>query len=262
MAGQWLAEDRGECRTDKVITAVPEQDMKEFKQLFSDHTRKNAFDDHIWVSVFSRPTRSNFTRVQRLSVCLAIVMMAMLTSCMWYKTDDTSASNSGIEIGPIKLTYHQVFVGLASSVIVVPPSIVVMFIFRRARQRNNPHFKQDNLNSISVASFDKLPPKEETKLSLNVTSNVGSTEKAKEAAEDSDQKKKKKKPLRLPWWSLFFAYFLVFAMVFLGGFFTIFYSLDWGKDKSLDWLMSMVFSFIQSIFVVQPLKVNLLNIDC
>ena len=40
-------------------------------------------DDHVWWSVFSRPSRSRFTRTQRVCVSMATLYLAMLTSAMW-----------------------------------------------------------------------------------------------------------------------------------------------------------------------------------
>ncbi len=41
------------------------------------------------------------------------------------------------------------------------------------------------------------------------------------------------------------------------GFFLILYSMDWGKDKSNAWLASFFLSFFESMFMMDPLKVNL-----
>lgn len=43
--------------------------------------------------------------------------------------------------------------------------------------------------------------------------------------------------------------------ILVPAFFVILYSMQWGKERSNDWLVSMVFSFFQSLFVVDPIKV-------
>ncbi|NXR16871.1 PK1L2 protein, partial [Cinclus mexicanus] len=67
--------------------------------------------------------------------------------------------------------------------------------------------------------------------------------------------KKSSSPRRLPWWFVFIAWFLVAATSGVSGFFTMLYGLHYGKDNSIKWLISMVISFLESLFITQPLKV-------
>ena len=46
-------------------------------------------DYHVWVSVWLRPAYSRFTRAQRLSCCLCLLMSYMAVNAAWYK-DQTS----------------------------------------------------------------------------------------------------------------------------------------------------------------------------
>ncbi|NXN15255.1 PK1L2 protein, partial [Indicator maculatus] len=67
--------------------------------------------------------------------------------------------------------------------------------------------------------------------------------------------KKSSFPKRLPWWFVFIAWFLVAATSGVSGFFTMLYGLHYGKENSIKWLISMVISFLESLFITQPLKV-------
>ncbi|XP_039577471.1 polycystic kidney disease protein 1-like 2 [Passer montanus] len=66
---------------------------------------------------------------------------------------------------------------------------------------------------------------------------------------------KKGSPRGLPWWFVFIAWFLVAATSGVSGFFTMLYGLHYGKENSIKWLISMVISFLESLFITQPLKV-------
>ncbi|NXA23049.1 PK1L2 protein, partial [Ibidorhyncha struthersii] len=59
----------------------------------------------------------------------------------------------------------------------------------------------------------------------------------------------------LPWWFAFIAWFLVAATSGVSGFFTMLYGLHYGKENSIKWLISMAISFLESLFITQPLKV-------
>lgn len=60
----------------------------------------------------------------------------------------------------------------------------------------------------------------------------------------------------LPWWFVFVGWILVIATSGVSGYFTMMYGLTYGKDRSISWLISMVVSFFESLFVTQPLKVS------
>ena len=45
-------------------------------------------EEHIWFSVFHRPSRSTFTSVQRLTCCLSLITGYMLSNIMFYGVDE------------------------------------------------------------------------------------------------------------------------------------------------------------------------------
>ncbi|XP_054627000.1 polycystic kidney disease protein 1-like 2 [Dunckerocampus dactyliophorus] len=62
-------------------------------------------------------------------------------------------------------------------------------------------------------------------------------------------------PGGLPWWFVFVGWILVIATSGVSGYFTMMYGLTYGKDRSISWLISMLVSFFESLFITQPLKV-------
>lgn len=60
----------------------------------------------------------------------------------------------------------------------------------------------------------------------------------------------------LPWWFVFIGWTLVIATSGVSGYFTMMYGLTYGKDRSISWLISMLVSFFESLFITQPLKVS------
>ena len=63
----------------------------------------------------------------------------------------------------------------------------------------------------------------------------------------------------LPWWFVFVGWTLVIATSGVSGYFTMMYGLTYGKERSISWLISMLVSFFESLFITQPLKVNYLT---
>ncbi|XP_022597025.1 polycystic kidney disease protein 1-like 2 [Seriola dumerili] len=72
---------------------------------------------------------------------------------------------------------------------------------------------------------------------------------------DGDQKKRICCHGGLPWWFIFVGWLLVIATSVVSGYFTMLYGLKFGKERSINWLVSMIVSFFQSTLVIQPLKV-------
>lgn len=65
----------------------------------------------------------------------------------------------------------------------------------------------------------------------------------------------------LPWWFVFVGWTLVIATSGVSGYFTMMYGLTYGKDRSISWLISMLVSFFESLFITQPLKVKYVTVD-
>lgn len=80
--------------------------MTEFSHLFTEKTTKSLSDGHLWFSVIARPPQSRFTRVQRVSCCLCLLFLSMLTNAMFYEKGD-SEQNS-FTFGPFALSPEQV----------------------------------------------------------------------------------------------------------------------------------------------------------
>ena len=66
-----------------------------------------------------------------------------------------------------------------------------------------------------------------------------------------------KPPRGLPWWCVLGGWLLVAATSGVAAFFTMLYGLHYGRASSLKWLISVAVSFVESVFVTQPLKVRL-----
>ncbi|XP_022787247.1 uncharacterized protein LOC111327355 [Stylophora pistillata] len=66
---------------------------------------------------------------------------------------------------------------------------------------------------------------------------------------------KRKKSRKLPHWCACIAWFGVFAVSFTSAFFVVFYGFQFGREKSAQWLASLLVSLFQDIFISQPIKV-------
>lgn len=227
LCGEWVSQRYGKCDAWAVLEPLS-KDILVRETIFTETTRKGFFDDHLWFSISKRPNYSQFTRVQRLWTLVALLFLSMVTSAMWFNQEpsddeqdqETASTIRTVELGPFKLSYKQLYVGLMSSVITFLPSILMVAIFK------NRKLKQEHTTSSDIESDTKNVPK------------------------------KNKKRRQLPWWTIYFAYALVIVCISCGGTFTFLYSLEFGAEKTNDWLLSFVIGTVMGALLLEPVKVE------
>ena len=154
---------------------------------------------------------------------------------MFFGVGDNPGNRKIVYLGNFKINFTGIIIGIQSSIIVIPPSIIMIEIFRRLR-----------------------PPKPKNKDSMNEKKELADDDNLSRVSDDDEnqvsKKLKKKKPFMLPNGFKYIAYFLVFACTASSAVVCFFYSMMWGPRKSNEWLASMFTGFFQSILVIQPIK--------
>ena len=128
----WLGVAETENPTiDTTLKLADEKDMKKFHLVFATKISQGLLDGHIWFSIFLKPKRSSFTRVRRLSACLALLFLTMLTNAMFFGVGDNPANRKIVWLGEFKINFTGIIIGIQSSIIVIIPSVIIIEIFRR-----------------------------------------------------------------------------------------------------------------------------------
>ena len=199
------------------------EDLCAFKHLFSTSMRKKLTNDHLWFSVVSRPTRSSFTRVQRISCCVSLLFMTMITNCMWFKSDDRVEQVSVLRVGPFKFTLHQLFISVVSTLIVFPVNLIIVTIFKKARPKHNTigQMNQQNAKRSNRFKWRTLAPDsnlwnsmeqqtrfEKFKDSMDkiVSQHTRSKYEADDMLSEAEKRRKKKQGFSLPHWFMYIAW--------------------------------------------------------
>ncbi|KAL9954036.1 hypothetical protein ACROYT_G041524 [Oculina patagonica] len=210
----WLALHKGDGSTKVTLMSNdPNQHGPGLKNMFYSVSSTDLADYHLWASVVTRPPRNPFTRVQRASCCLSFLYLAMICNAMFYQV--TGVSDEVIQIGPLKMSLRQVIIGLQSSLIVAPASVLITLLFRRRKAKTSDENEEDNASSA----------------------------------------KGEKKPFLLPHAFVYLGWLLCIAAIGSSATFTVFYSLQWGKEIADQWLASVAVSCVKDVFVWQPCKV-------
>lgn len=228
--------EEADGKIERTLYPATNEDLTKFNLLFSMEARKNLTDQHLWFSVVHRPILSTFTRVQRASCCLSLLLCSMLANAMFYQVDDSADSGTMVKIGPFRFSVRQISIGITSSLVVIPVNVFIVNLFRRARPK----------------SVENHPDSKARKYQVSKEQNDEEEQPEKKA------KKANKEMFLLPHYFVYVAYVVCFLSCAASATVTIFYSLTFGKEKAEAWLTSIMVSFWQDVFVLQPIKVFVL----
>ncbi|XP_048582698.1 polycystic kidney disease and receptor for egg jelly-related protein [Nematostella vectensis] len=289
----WLAVEEGDGTVDRLIPVAGKDEMTSFNHLFYSTTQKNLADGHLWFSIFMRPARSRFTRLQRVSCCLTLLYCSMLANAMFYNIGGETDPSQTLQIGPLAFSPAQVGIGIMSSLVIVPVNIFLVAVFRGVEPMPTPAELKERKSrkywwfyEIFFCFFDRNPKKNDfiqilhknhkpddfldlssssrTNLAFNDSLDLGLgdddinfriSKQEKREEMEKKQKKKKKKKKQLPYWFLYIAWVVCGLTCFTCSFFVVLYGLQFGHDKSAQWISSMLVSFFQDVLVSQPIKV-------
>ncbi|XP_075421835.1 polycystin-1 isoform X2 [Ascaphus truei] len=137
LANDWLSvgQDESGHRVEKEIFAASETELKRFSRIFTAELQRGISEKHVWLSMWDRPPRSRFTRVQRATCCALLIFLFLCANTIWYGVVGDRNHGTGAVSQLVPLSVDSVAVGMVTSVLVYPIYLVILFLFRRARSK-------------------------------------------------------------------------------------------------------------------------------
>ena len=132
------------------------------------------------------------------------------------------------------LLFLKVLIRIFINIIIFPPIILLVELFRRSRKyvkRKEKIYKI--LKNIEKSNTTRIESK----------------------TEYYNEIKNKFKRIRFPWWTKIFAYLLSHFLMIISATLVIVKGIDFGDQICSKWLTSLIFAFISSAFLTQPLQV-------
>ncbi|XP_054832281.1 polycystin-1-like [Eublepharis macularius] len=128
----WLSveNEKNEGMVEKEVLAACPQELKCFSRIFPAQMRLGFSDWHVWLSVWSRPPSSHFTRVQRLTCCTLMVNLFLAVCTTWYGTIGIEGHSNPLG-RQTSMTAESIAVGVVVAVVVYPIQLLVTFFFRK-----------------------------------------------------------------------------------------------------------------------------------
>ncbi|CAL9701573.1 unnamed protein product [Knipowitschia caucasica] len=131
----WLSSDKGDGMTKKTFNVAKNNEISSFRNIFTSRTSNGFRDEHIWVSVWDPPSRSPFTRAQRISCCMSLLLCTMAINIAFWNIPIDESSPVILSIGILKLTLQEIMVGIQSGLLMFPINILIITIFRSIKPR-------------------------------------------------------------------------------------------------------------------------------
>lgn len=120
---------------EKEVLAANEAALWQFQRLLVAELQRGFFDKHIWLSIWDRPPRSRFTRVQRVTCCVLLLCLFLAANAVWYGVVGDTTYSMGPVSSLMSPSVDTVAIGLVSSVVVYPVYLAVLFLFRMSRSK-------------------------------------------------------------------------------------------------------------------------------
>ena len=95
-------------------------------------------DGHLWFSVITKPVRSRFTRVQRLTCLITVLFTTMLTNIINYNVKASMPADDDpvlLRVGSVPISEYSVKMGILSSLISIPVNVLIVILFSKRRIR-------------------------------------------------------------------------------------------------------------------------------
>ncbi|XP_029466487.1 polycystic kidney disease protein 1-like 2 [Rhinatrema bivittatum] len=115
-------------------------------------TMNGLRDEHVWISILNHPIRSPFTRVQRVSCCMCLLLCTIVINLMFWELPQGSYPDL-IHVGTFSITWKDIMIGFESALLMFPVNLLIIFIFRNTKSRP----AKPCLNSQVTAEASKSP---------------------------------------------------------------------------------------------------------
>lgn len=164
----WVAVNKGSVSLKVTLQPCSLEDLKSrTNQQFLFKSSRDLRESHLWLSIASKPSYSSFTRAQRLSCALCLLLMTMLTSLMFHgiPTDDPEDQ---AKVGYISISLSDLVIGVQSGLIMFPVNILIIQLFLKAKRKPRgttpvrvKKTKTKEVSSLEAGEGTKTPEEKE-----------------------------------------------------------------------------------------------------
>ncbi|XP_046394142.1 polycystic kidney disease and receptor for egg jelly-related protein-like isoform X2 [Ischnura elegans] len=246
------------------VAVATRAELRKWRDTFTEITLSSFSQNHIWISIFSRPAESTFTSCQRLSIATNLLMTAMLASIMFYGV----AKKPGfqLDVGGFTISVTELLVSVQTVMITTIMNIPVAMLFRYSDPKEfkvskifSKHGNERTLVKDIVKEMENGASDSERQGIDVIAKRLVENEEKGFSVGSSENVKGGKRGLsddaKLPNWCRLIGWILCISSILISAYFVCLYGLSYGKVKSLLWLSAVLMAIFQRSLVIQPLKI-------
>ncbi|NXI42649.1 PKDRE protein, partial [Galbula dea] len=128
MCRKWLSLDKGDHNLERTFSVTnPKTPLRRIDH-FLIHLANSLTEGHLWLSIFAHALPGTFTRFQRLSSCIAILLFNLLVNIMFFNANKNEESS-------IHLSYmRSVIVGIECAMVTIPVEMIIIAFFKYSQR--------------------------------------------------------------------------------------------------------------------------------
>ncbi|XP_042325588.1 polycystic kidney disease and receptor for egg jelly-related protein-like [Sceloporus undulatus] len=266
----WLGLGKADGKIQRSFVAQSQKSVLNKMDYFLISLARDLEETHIWLSVFSQVATGSFTRVQRVSCCLVIMLTTLLFNIMFFSGEEEK------ELISVRHRYlKSIYIGFVSALFSIPVQLTITLLFKYSKEKPSVSTRRDSgLKTLSSLSENFMnedsssdPETSSTKAQhvqfSNNANNNDVTEKdtGTTTAEETVHTEFLfffETP-QFSWWWKYVAWALVFIISGISACLIILYGLTYGYTTSMEWFIASMTSFFESVFLLQTLKMGLIS---
>ncbi|XP_057698880.1 polycystin-1 isoform X1 [Corythoichthys intestinalis] len=206
LVDEWLSVDneKTDGQLEIEVEASEEGSLRHFPRLLRCELQRALCESHLWLSLWEKPPRSPFTRLQRATCCALLLQLFLAFNTLWYSivVDERISSQA---IGQLSsLNGETLAAGVVTCLIAYPLYLLVFTLFRMSRSKcvsveqvpppgdqesvEIDYFLDNSIAGSSFLYFDGETNSEETNVDLPTpsTKSMESWGMAEEESDDRD----------------------------------------------------------------------------
>ena len=104
---KWLAVEKDDGKIIRFFPISTQFQKTRLDYMLKKQVQEKLFDTHLWLSIFSRPVKSSFTRLDRTVCCFVILYISMLANILYYSID-LSSNDGGLVFGKKRIPKYLI----------------------------------------------------------------------------------------------------------------------------------------------------------
>ncbi|NXJ89901.1 PKDRE protein, partial [Corythaixoides concolor] len=132
MCRKWLSLEKGDCLLESTFSVTDPKTPLPRIDYFLINLANSLTERHLLLSIFAHVLTGTFSRLQRLSSCLAILLLNLLVNIMFFN------AHKNEELPKHVMYLRSVTVGIQCALLTIPVEILIIALFKYSRKKPSP----------------------------------------------------------------------------------------------------------------------------